>query len=493
MKPIYEISSSLIEKLKTSTECEFDSSIFLPSVSNMLHRMISGESINKNIKIQDEEIPSFSEAFKSIIPQFIKYSPFINNHATITYDIKKLSELNQPFSKFLSEIRLNPDFKGNDLGSLLIRPVQRIPRYVLLIESLLNNTPEGHKEYQTLKECYEMIIDVADEINYNRSLWDSHIVLNSIHMDFPKISESTLKLKDNTINYELKGRLFLKRGQLKIKIDILEKEWKVCRAYLFSDILLLKEVHTSSPEKKRYKAISPLGSLLTKEDINNTFNIKSSQEFYIHMSISSIKKHTEQIFELSVPNQIYLITGMDSNESIVWFDKIFNTIEKEKENLKSISKQSMEECVRNKLKLRNERENQIEKMNQEILQLAKKYSQIFSGINQGEDRVDSQMDQLFRFDKNFVGHYFPKRTEPVVDMSSFDILHRKVREESRELKRNFAFSKKRGSFSENEIKIQDTRERSLSLDLSIDLEEKKPFEKPNPKYTLKPKIKNINI
>jgi len=36
------------------------------------------------------------------------------------------------------------------LSSLLITPIQRIPRYQMLIESLLKNTWKSHEDYQQL-------------------------------------------------------------------------------------------------------------------------------------------------------------------------------------------------------------------------------------------------------------------------------------------------------------------------------------------------------
>jgi hypothetical protein len=45
------------------------------------------------------------------------------------------------FREFLLQRRDDPQSGGLDLLSLMITPVQRLPRYVLLLKDLLQNTP----------------------------------------------------------------------------------------------------------------------------------------------------------------------------------------------------------------------------------------------------------------------------------------------------------------------------------------------------------------
>lgn len=51
------------------------------------------------------------------------------------------------------------------LNALLITPVQRIPRYKLLLEDVIKNTPDAHSDKRSLREALAQIDAVAWHIN----------------------------------------------------------------------------------------------------------------------------------------------------------------------------------------------------------------------------------------------------------------------------------------------------------------------------------------
>lgn len=54
---------------------------------------------------------------------------------------------------------------GYTVPDLLIMPIQRIPRYSLLLRDLSSKTAEGHPDYSPLKEALQLIEDVAIHVN----------------------------------------------------------------------------------------------------------------------------------------------------------------------------------------------------------------------------------------------------------------------------------------------------------------------------------------
>lgn len=52
-----------------------------------------------------------------------------------------------------------------NLPALLILPVQRIPRYRLLLQELLKRTPSDHVDYQSLEKALNAIIEIAAKVN----------------------------------------------------------------------------------------------------------------------------------------------------------------------------------------------------------------------------------------------------------------------------------------------------------------------------------------
>jgi FYVE/RhoGEF/PH domain-containing protein 5/6 len=65
---------------------------------------------------------------------FLKtYTQYINNYDAAQNAVAKCSQDNPRFQRWLEETRNDPLCKGLGLQSYLIMPVQRVPRYSLLL------------------------------------------------------------------------------------------------------------------------------------------------------------------------------------------------------------------------------------------------------------------------------------------------------------------------------------------------------------------------
>jgi hypothetical protein len=73
---------------------------------------------------------------------------------------------NAKFQSFLKAALSHGDFRGQDLGSLLILPIQRLPRYGLLLSSLLELTDDpAHADRTGLLEASRMVGEVTHFVN----------------------------------------------------------------------------------------------------------------------------------------------------------------------------------------------------------------------------------------------------------------------------------------------------------------------------------------
>lgn len=72
-------------------------------------------------------------------------------------------------SKFEAE---NPDHW--DLDMYLILPIQRLPRYELMLSAILKFTPPGHADYENLRQGRLLIKEINDWINARKGESDSH-------------------------------------------------------------------------------------------------------------------------------------------------------------------------------------------------------------------------------------------------------------------------------------------------------------------------------
>lgn len=109
----------------------------------------------------------FAPLLRQAIPSFKLYSHYVNNYGAAMRIYRRGSK-NKAFQKFVSQLDYTERLGGLCFESLLILPVQRIPRYVMLIESMLKNTPEDHPDYEPLSACHKEITGIADQLNHEK-------------------------------------------------------------------------------------------------------------------------------------------------------------------------------------------------------------------------------------------------------------------------------------------------------------------------------------
>jgi len=62
-----------------------------------------------------------------------------------------------------------------DLSALLIMPIQRLPRYELLLSELVKNTSENHSDFASLSEALKYIREVNLYINQRQKKDDERL------------------------------------------------------------------------------------------------------------------------------------------------------------------------------------------------------------------------------------------------------------------------------------------------------------------------------
>eukprot|EP01098_Paradermamoeba_levis_P003190 TRINITY_DN1484_c0_g9_i1.p1 TRINITY_DN1484_c0_g9~~TRINITY_DN1484_c0_g9_i1.p1 ORF type:complete len:304 (+),score=81.93 TRINITY_DN1484_c0_g9_i1:213-1124(+) len=109
--------------------------------------------------------------------KFLKvYTQYVNNYNIALATINECKQ-NTKFWKFLQECEQNPEIHRTAITSFLIMPVQRIPRYELLLKELLKHTQPTHPDYSDLLKSYNHMKDVA---NYFEAVSYTHLTLPTI-------------------------------------------------------------------------------------------------------------------------------------------------------------------------------------------------------------------------------------------------------------------------------------------------------------------------
>lgn len=116
-------------------------------------------------------VSQWSDVTSMISPTFLRFAPFLKMYTAYSNkfeyamrEYRLMLEKNHRFAAVLAELHAQ-SHSTLDLGALLIQPIQRIPRYSLLLRDLLKSTPPSHPDYTGLQKSLILVEEVASHIN----------------------------------------------------------------------------------------------------------------------------------------------------------------------------------------------------------------------------------------------------------------------------------------------------------------------------------------
>nr|XP_051686630.1 rho guanine nucleotide exchange factor 10-like protein isoform X1 [Oryctolagus cuniculus] len=117
-------------------------------------------------KIGDLFVASFS---KSMVLDV--YSDYVNNFTNAMSIIKKACLTKPAFLDFLKRRQVcSPD--RVTLYGLMVKPIQRFPQFILLLQDMLKNTPRGHPDRLSLQLALTELETLAEKLNEQKRLAD---------------------------------------------------------------------------------------------------------------------------------------------------------------------------------------------------------------------------------------------------------------------------------------------------------------------------------
>merc|ERR1712130_958935 len=130
---------------------------------------------------------------------------------------------------FHNENQMSKLSKGRSLADFLIMPVQRVPRYLLLLRNVLASTSNNHPDIKNLTIATGRISDAASHINESIGEYENEKKIIALQQclegEFPNLTEGSRK--------------FIREGELtKVNRTGKQKEYMF---FLFSDMVLYVE------------------------------------------------------------------------------------------------------------------------------------------------------------------------------------------------------------------------------------------------------------
>ena len=135
--------------------------VILKSNSKFLTAIKATPSMSNTITGQSEYV---ANTMQEHIPQLGGYTQYLSVFQSASAILHEAKASNTAFAEFLR----NNESRGRcrtDFFSMLIMPVQRIPRYRLLVQELLGHTSALHVDHMPLTQCLKAVTDTAARIN----------------------------------------------------------------------------------------------------------------------------------------------------------------------------------------------------------------------------------------------------------------------------------------------------------------------------------------
>ncbi|XP_052042129.1 intersectin-2 isoform X2 [Apodemus sylvaticus] len=239
---------------------------------------------------------------------YIRFCSCQLNGATL---LQQKTDEDTDFKEFLKKLASDPRCKGMPLSSFLLKPMQRITRYPLLIRSILENTPQSHVDHSSLKLALERAEELCSQVNEGVREKENSDRLEWIqaHVQCEGLAE---QLIFNSLTNCLGPRKLLHSGKL-----YKTKSNKELHGFLFNDFLLLTYL------VRQFAASSGSEKL---------FSSKSSAQFKMYktpiflnevlVKLPTDPSSDEPVFHISHIDRVYTLRTDNINERTAWVQKI---------------------------------------------------------------------------------------------------------------------------------------------------------------------------
>jgi len=166
--------------------------------ANIFGDILGIRQVNKELLLAMEtSTDKIGKVFLDLAPYLKFYSTYANDFKTATRLVEEQLVKNKPFRVFMERQESRPEV-CKKLNALLITPVQRIPRYKLLLDDIIKNTPRYHPDKENLLEARAQIDSIAWYINDQIKDYENNKIMvdiqKSLQGGLPKIIKPDRKL-----------------------------------------------------------------------------------------------------------------------------------------------------------------------------------------------------------------------------------------------------------------------------------------------------------
>ncbi|XP_064236187.1 intersectin-1 isoform X3 [Aotus nancymaae] len=273
-------------------------------------KLLKALRVRKKMSGEKMPVKMIGDILSAQLPHMQPYIRFCSRQLNGAALIQQKTDEAPDFKEFVKRLAMDPRCKGMPLSSFILKPMQRVTRYPLIIKNILENTPENHPDHSHLKHALEKAEELCSQVNEGVREKENSDRLEWIqaHVQCEGLSE---QLVFNSVTNCLGPRKFLHSGKL-----YKAKSNKELYGFLFNDFLLLTQI------------TKPLGSSGT----DKVFSPKSNLQYKMYktpiflnevlVKLPTDPSGDEPIFHISHIDRVYTLRAESINERTAWVQKI---------------------------------------------------------------------------------------------------------------------------------------------------------------------------
>ena len=113
----------------------------------------------------EDGLEKFVGAFIHEEKSFAQYSSYINAFEQSRGDVVELMQVSV-FASTVERVEQMPEAKGNNLSSFLIKPVQRLPRYILLLQEISKMCIKGGIPLGRVPVAVQVLKAIGEQVSH---------------------------------------------------------------------------------------------------------------------------------------------------------------------------------------------------------------------------------------------------------------------------------------------------------------------------------------
>ncbi|KAH3722826.1 protein piccolo [Pelomyxa schiedti] len=252
---------------------------YIPRIFSNLEEVLTVSKrllVKMTVRIKNWKPTScIGDVLLNALPEFECYKTYLGNHHVAINTMAKLTKKNE---KYVAIAGVNRDSEGKDLAAYLITPVQRIPRYLLLLKDYLKHLPLDHPDYSTTSNVVDQFAKLAELVNSSIKKQENFKKVNEVARSFVNVSKEIKTMIKS-------DHLFMREGQL---TKVCRKTTKKRNFWLFSDCLIYGEKVGGGENFLLHRVINlrkgRVVSLQDSADVKNGFAIISGDKSFTVMA-----------------------------------------------------------------------------------------------------------------------------------------------------------------------------------------------------------------